>query len=103
MEGVATERESALTGIHSCHRPRIPVGHVLIERTCANKHCNETGCNKERKIKPLQQQKVPFRSKTKKITERENCVSVYTDEIRVVVFKVTLTVFHICHHTCIPF
>jgi len=31
-EGVATERESTLTAIHRCHRPRIPIGHVRIER-----------------------------------------------------------------------
>ena len=40
-------RKSTLTAIHSCHRPRIPVGHVLIERRCVTKHCKR-GCNKEK-------------------------------------------------------
>jgi hypothetical protein len=32
-------RESTLTVLHLCHRPRIPVGHVWIERRCPSKHC----------------------------------------------------------------
>ena len=51
------ERESTLTVCHSCHRPRIPGGHVLIERSCPIKHCKKReGCNKEkRKTKPTTQ------------------------------------------------
>ena len=45
-------RESTLTGLHSCHRPRIPFRHVLIELRCARKHCKR-GCNKE-KERPTQ-------------------------------------------------
>ena len=41
-------RESTLTLIHICHRPRIPFGHVLIEHRCVIKHCTR-GCNKEKK------------------------------------------------------
>jgi len=59
-EGVATEREieSTLTRLHTCHRARIPFGHVLIERICGSKHCRR----KEREKNPpqQQQQKVPF-------------------------------------------
>ena len=44
------ERESTLTALHSCHRPCIPGGHVLIERRCGLKHCKKReGCNKEKK------------------------------------------------------
>jgi len=43
-------KASTLTGIHICHRPRIPSGHVLIEHRCAFKHCKKReGCNKEKK------------------------------------------------------
>jgi hypothetical protein len=42
-------RESTLTVIHTCHRPRIPFRHVLIELRCAYKHCQRGGCNKEKK------------------------------------------------------
>ena len=43
-------RESTLTCFHSYHRPRIPVGHVLIERKCHRKHCKkEKGATKKRK------------------------------------------------------
>ena len=50
-EGVATEREReyTLTLIHICHRPRIPFGHVLIERMCFFKHWKREGCNKRQK------------------------------------------------------
>jgi 3-methyladenine DNA glycosylase AlkC len=43
--------ESTLTASHSCHRPRIPFGHVLIEHRCVLKHCKR-GCNKEKKVQP---------------------------------------------------
>ena len=33
------ERESTLTSKHSCHSPRIPFGHILIELRCFIKHC----------------------------------------------------------------
>ena len=41
-----TAAERTLTPIHSCHRPRIPFGHVLIERRCKGKHCKKSrdGC-----------------------------------------------------------
>ena len=45
-------RESTLTARHSCHRPRIPFRHVLIERRCVIKHCKR-GCNKEKKDQPI--------------------------------------------------
>ena len=32
--------ENSLTLLHSCYRPRIPFGHVLIECRCSIKHCN---------------------------------------------------------------
>ena len=55
------EREGTLTVFHSCHRPRIPVGHVLIERLCVLKHCKKReGCNKKRKTKPTTQ--VPYQT-----------------------------------------
>ena len=53
--------KSTLTSFHSCHRPRIPVGHVLIERLCVLKHCKKReGCNKKRKTKPTTQ--VPYQT-----------------------------------------
>ena len=71
------ERASTLTLIHPCHRPRIPVGHVLIEHRCVRKHCkNREGCNKEkRKTKPTTQtttteQKGPVSNHTNKKKER---------------------------------
>ena len=75
-EGMATERgrESTLTARHSCHRPRIPFRHVLIERRCARKHCKR-GCNKEkeRPIHHKQQQKYRFiKHKNKKNRTCEN-------------------------------
>ena len=65
-------RESTLTAIHSCHRPRIPFGHVLIERRCAIKHCKR-GCNKEKKDQTHHtnnNNKVPFQKHKTKITKR---------------------------------
>ena len=58
-------RESTLTVIHICHRPRIPFGHVLIERRCAIKHCKR-GCNKEKKDQPTTNNKKGTVSKTQK-------------------------------------
>ena len=79
-EGVATERgrESTLTVCHTCHRPRIPFGHVLIERRCLNKHCKR-GCNKEKKGPTHQpttnnNKRVPFQThKNKNNKTCENC------------------------------
>ena len=69
-------RESTLTFSHSCHRPRIPFGHVLIERTCGLKHCKR-GCNKEKKRhQPTtnNNKRVPFQShKNKNNKACENC------------------------------
>jgi len=45
------ERESTLTPSHICHRPRIPLRHVLVEVGCGSKHCKR-GCNKEKKDQP---------------------------------------------------
>jgi len=63
-------RESTLTVIHSCHRPRIPGGHVLIERNCVIKHCKKKeGCNKEKKDQTHHtnnNNKVPFQTTTTK-------------------------------------
>jgi hypothetical protein len=52
----------ALTFIHPCHRPRIPIGHVLIEHRCVRKHCKrEEGARKKRKTNPPQTtKKVPI-------------------------------------------
>jgi len=73
-EGVATEREreSTLTAIHSCHRPRIPFGHVLIERRCVSKHCNR-GCNKEKRDQPTTNNKKGTVSKPQKNKTCEKC------------------------------
>jgi hypothetical protein len=62
-------RANTLTLIHTCHRPRIPFGHVLIERRCSSKHCRrEKGATKKSK-RPnpphKQQQKVPFQTTNK--------------------------------------
>ena len=68
-------RESTLTAFHSCHRPRIPFGHVLIERRCTIKHCKR-GCNKE-KERPThhkQQKRVPFQ--THRINNNITCENV---------------------------
>ena len=46
-------RGNALTVPHTCHRTRIPFGHVLIERRSAFKHCKR-GCNIENKDHPPQ-------------------------------------------------
>ena len=55
-------RESALTASHSCHRPRIPFRHVLIELRCAIKHCKRE-CNK-----------IPFQKhKNKNTRKHETC------------------------------
>ena len=74
---IHTERESTLTAIHTCHRPRIPGGHVLIEHRCAIKHCKKReGCNKEKKDQTPphtnNNKKVPFQTtkKRKKRTKR---------------------------------
>jgi hypothetical protein len=62
-------RESTLTVFHSCHRPRIPFGHVLIERMCLMEHCKR-GCNKEKKRPTHHKQQKEYRFKnTTKITK----------------------------------
>ena len=58
-------RESTLTVLHICHRPRIPFRHVLIERRCGLKHCKR-GCNKEKKDQPTTNHKKGTVSKTQK-------------------------------------
>jgi hypothetical protein len=67
-------RESTLTAIHTCHRPRIPFGHVLIERRCVYKHCKR-GCRKEKKNQPTTNNKKGTVSKTQKQNNItcENC------------------------------
>ena len=45
------ERESTLTLLHICHRPRIPGRHVLIERRCPIKHCKKRERVQQRKEK----------------------------------------------------
>jgi len=63
------EGESALTAVHSCHRARLPFGHVLIERRCGLKHCKRE-CNKEKKA----QQQTRYRFKIQnRTTECEHC------------------------------
>jgi hypothetical protein len=107
-------RESTLTALHSCHRTRIPFGHVLIERRCLIKHCKR-GCNKEKKDQPhhKQQQKGTV-SKTQKQNNKtcENC-----DPMKFELSYIqrhnngrrghreggrTLTGPHICHRPRIP-
>jgi hypothetical protein len=68
-------RESTLTVIHSCHRPRIPVGHVLIERRCVPKHCKKRGCNKEEERPTHHKQQKEYRFKNTKQNNKtcENC------------------------------
>ena len=117
MEDVALERESTLTAYHLCHRPRLPFGHILIERSCGIIHCKR-GCNKEKK-RPThhkQQQKSTV-SNTQKQKE-QNVWEVWSDETRVVVYSKDttaegvatergreswLTALHSCHCTRIPF
>jgi hypothetical protein len=60
------EGESTLTVCHSCHRPRNPVGHVLIEHRCAIKHCKKRRCNKEKKDQPT------TNNETKKVKQQNN-------------------------------
>jgi hypothetical protein len=73
VEGVATERESTLTEIHPCHRPRIPFGHVLIELLCVTKHCRVQQ-NKERPTHHKQQKRYRFKKHKNKITTRVRIV-----------------------------
>jgi len=65
---VATEREreSTLTAVHRCHGPRIPFGHVLIERICARKHCKREGATKKEKDQPTTNHKKGTVSKPQK-------------------------------------
>jgi hypothetical protein len=111
--------ESTLTVSHTCHRPRIPFGHVLIERRCAIKHYKREGATKKRKTNPPQTtKKVPFQKHNIKITaERVRSVIRWNSSCRI--FKIhntqqrkawpqrgresTLTVCHICHRPRTPF
>ena len=108
-------RESTLTFRHSCHRPRIPFGHVLIEHRCDSKHCKR-GCNKEKKDQPTTNHKKGTVSKTQKQKNKtcENC-----DQMKLKLSYIpntqqrkawpqrggesTLTVIHIFHRPRIPF
>ena len=81
-------RESTLTGYHSCHRPRIPGRHVLIERRCLIKHCKKReGCNKEkRKTKPTTQTtktRSRFKPQPKTRTTRVRLVTRRTSSCRI--------------------
>ena len=79
---VATEKEGeiTLTAIHSCHRPRTPVGHVLIEHRCGSKHCKR-GCNKE-----MKDQTHHTTNKKRSSFKLQMCQTVcVTDEPRVVI------------------
>jgi len=83
------ERESTLTVTHTCHRSRIPGGHVLIERRCFMKHCKKReGCNKE-KIEPnpphKQQQQSPV-SNHKNKTKRVRLVTRRTSSCRTCIY-----------------
>ena len=90
------EREySSLTHVHICHRPRIPFRHVLIERSCAKKHCKkrEKGA-KQRKERPnpttqTQHQQGPVSNHKKKNKTCETCDP--TNLSRVVVYMYTCT------------
>ena len=69
-------RESTLTAPHTCHRPRIPFGHILIERRCLIKHCKREGCNskKERPNHHKQQKECRFNNTKSKRTKRVRIV-----------------------------
>jgi hypothetical protein len=83
----ATERgESTLTAFHTCHRPRIPGGHVLVERRCGSKHCKR-GCNKEKeRSNPPHKQEQQKRSRFKPQTNKKNKTCENCDPTRVVVY-----------------
>jgi len=68
------ERAITLTVLHSCHRTRIPVGHVLIERRCAHKHCKKReGCKtKKRKTKSHHTNTTSTRSRFKPQKKEQN-------------------------------
>jgi len=77
-------RECALTVCHIFHRPRIPFGHVLIERRCVTKHCNR-GCNKEQRDQPTtNNKKVPFQNRKNRTCE--NCDPI---KLELSIFKYT--------------
>jgi hypothetical protein len=108
-------RESTLTAIHTCNRPRIPFGHVLIEHRCVIKHCKR-GCNKETKDQTHHKQQKGTVSKTQ--NQKNKTCETYCDPMK---FELsysntqqgkawpqrestcTLTVIHPCHRTRIPF
>ena len=67
------QRVYTLTVFHSCHRPRFPVGHVLIERSCVTKHCKKReGCNKEKKDETHHTNNNNTRSRFKPQTTRKS-------------------------------
>ena len=80
------EGESTLTGIHSCHRRRIPFGHVLIERRCVHKHCKRR-CNKEKKDQHTTNNKEEYRFKNTQTKITKSCEKLRSDETRVVVYS----------------
>jgi len=75
-EGVANQRGrgSTLTGIHPCHRTRIPFGHVLIKHRCFSKHCKKESATKKRKTNPPAQTTTIRFQNTKQRTERVRIV-----------------------------
>jgi hypothetical protein len=117
------ERESTLTALHSCHRTRVPDGHVLIERNCVLKHCKKReGCNKEKKDQTHHTHittKVPFQTINKNNRKYENFVIRWNSRCRIKKTQhegvchththrergreSTLTANHTSHRRCIPF
>ena len=81
-------RVSTLTASHSCHRPRIPFGHVLIEYRCSSEHCKR-GCKKKKEgtIHHKQQKKVPFWAHKPKITKRVRIVIRWNSSCRVQLYS----------------
>ena len=68
------ESTCTLTAFHSCHRPRIPFRHVLIEHRCASKHC-KSGCHqrKERPTHHKQQKDTVSKTENQNNKTCENC------------------------------
>ena len=78
--------ERTLTVCHSCHRPRVPGGQVLIECSCGQKHCKKREGVQQRKAKDQthhtnNNNKVPFQTKQKK---EQNVWDLWPYEPRVV-------------------
>ena len=85
--------ESTLTVRHVRHRPRIPFGHVRIERWCPTKHCKR-GCNNEKK-RPShhkqQQKSTVSNTQTTKRTTRVRLVTRRTSSGRIYKYSTTHT------------